>query len=116
LASSSSFFFLMSWFLRRCSRTRCSSGLLSTPRPLEWGSCQETLPSPPVNLTLVSCNTGKSWEMEPSFPILQRRAARSQDTAQVTAITGQVEDLNPDCLTTEIRFYLISVYFLRMRF
>jgi hypothetical protein len=47
LASSSSFFFLMSWFLRRCSRTRCSSGLLSTPRPLEWGSCQETLPSPP---------------------------------------------------------------------
>lgn len=46
LASSSSFFFLMSWFRLRCSRTRCSSGLLSTPRPLGGGSRQETPTSP----------------------------------------------------------------------
>lgn len=50
LASSSSFFFLMSWFRLRCSRTRCSSGLLSTPRPLGRGSCQECPVSPHTRL------------------------------------------------------------------
>lgn len=50
LASSSSFFFLMSWFRLRCSRTRCSSGLLSTPRPLGGGSRQETPTSPSPSL------------------------------------------------------------------
>lgn len=36
-ASSSSSFCFISWFRRRCSRTRCSSGLLSSPTPLWMG-------------------------------------------------------------------------------
>lgn len=71
LASSSSFFFLMSWFRLRCSRTRCSSGLLSTPRPLGGGSRQVTptlpLPRPVSGLHPVVTPTYTILSVQPSW-------------------------------------------------
>lgn len=87
LASSSSFFFLMSWFRLRCSRTRCSSGLLSTPRPLGGGSRQETPTSPSPSLraaprsdtNLYHCVVQPPWQPQEVVPFLSpyREAPRT---------------------------------------
>lgn len=86
-ASSSSIFFLMIWFRLRCSRTRCSSGLLSTPKPLGWEkpSGGPNFPQPCLRATPCSDTnlhhslTQPPWQPQRwsrYCPIVQRRGVR----------------------------------------
>lgn len=111
LASSSSFFFLMIWFRLRCSRTRCSSGLLSTPRPLGRGRVGEPSgdPNSPPHLALPLRRVSRAilatqgvvyGTLIVPYTETGSEDPRSSDLVQVTDAKGPSKDLHPglaDC-------------------